>query len=69
MEYVDSLGRSRRCLREDLEEMRRRDKEMVTGSKPSEKRSKRYVFIGYTPRAGLLNHWATKLEVCNQLVL
>ena len=25
--------------------------------------------IGYTPRARLLNHWATKPEVCNQLVL
>ena len=23
----------------------------------------------YTPRARLLNHWATKPEVCNQLVL
>ena len=27
------------------------------------------VCIGYTPRARLLNHWATKPEVCNQLVL
>ena len=27
------------------------------------------VSIGYTPRARLLNHWATKPEVCNQLVL
>ena len=25
--------------------------------------------IGYTPRARLLNYWATKPEVCNQLVL
>ena len=27
------------------------------------------VCIGYTPRARLLNHWATKPEVCNQFVL
>ena len=27
------------------------------------------ISIGYTPRARLLNHWATKPEVCNQLVL
>ena len=30
-----------------------------------------WISIGYTctPRARLLNHWATKPEVCNQLVL
>ena len=27
------------------------------------------ISIGYTPRARLLNHWATRPEVCNQLVL
>lgn len=26
--YVDSLGRSRRCLREDLEEMKSRDRDL-----------------------------------------
>ena len=35
VEYMDSLGRSRRCLKEDLEEMRKRDKEMATPTKPS----------------------------------
>ena len=25
------------------------------------------ISIGYTPRVRLLNHWATKPEVCNQL--
>lgn len=30
VEYVDSLGRSRRCLREDLPEMKKRDRDMAT---------------------------------------
>ena len=29
VEYVDSLGRSRRCLKEDLDEMKRRDQELA----------------------------------------
>ena len=39
VEYVDSLGRSRRCPKEDLEEMRERDREMAaaTASKCSER--------------------------------
>ena len=35
VEYVDSLGRSRRCLKEDLEDMRRRDLEMRGGVSPA----------------------------------
>ena len=32
VEYVDSLGRSRRCLKEDLAEMERRDKDLAAVS-------------------------------------
>ncbi len=32
VEYVDSLGRSRRCLREDLAEMERRDEDLAAAS-------------------------------------
>ena len=39
VEYVDSLGRSRRCLKEDLSQMMERDKEMAA----SAKRTKRSV--------------------------
>ena len=42
VEYVDSLGRSRRCLKEDLEEMVRRDKEMAT-SHTNRHKNNRYV--------------------------
>jgi len=34
VEYVDSLGRSRRCLREDLEEMERRDRDLREWAPP-----------------------------------
>ena len=37
VEYVDSLGRSRRCLREDLAEMQQRDKDLAattSGGRP-----------------------------------
>lgn len=36
-EYVDSLGRSRRCLKEDLPEMMRRDRDMITTTRRPER--------------------------------
>ena len=38
VEYVDSLGRSRRCLREDLDKMKERDIMAATSSHPQQRR-------------------------------
>ena len=38
VEYVDSLGRSRRCLKEDLPDMMRRDREMAATAPPRQSR-------------------------------
>ncbi len=42
VEYVDSLGRSRKCLKEDLPEMIKRDRDMTVDTT---RHVKRYVGI------------------------
>lgn len=37
VEWVDSLGRSRRCLKEELPEMMRKDRDMASAKKHSER--------------------------------